>query len=519
MRISGLASGMDIDTIVGDLMKAEKLPLTKMEQNKTILEWKRDSYRETNKHLKDLDDLIFAGINKEGKMKAKKVTSTNDGIVTATAKASASDVTNTIKVHSLATSTSWVSNNTAPIRKDFSSYVGQTIKLNVTKGDGTAAQPVEIKIESGDTLEKILGKLNNNKELGVTAFYDSKNEKVVISKKDTGSQAAIKLADSTTSNIFKELGFANAFAGGELGEVDVDLDGIADDLNGDGNTLNEVGIKTVGSDSDFEINGYRTTRSSNEFTFNDVTYKLLSADSTKTVNVQSVTDTDTIFNTIKSFVDKYNEAIESINKKLTEGKERAFTPLTEEQKKDMEEKEIELWEGKAKSGLLRSDSVLSSSLISMRMALYSPVSGVNQKFDILSEIGITTSKNYKENGKLEINEEALKNAITSNPEEVFQLFNKSGTSFDSKGLAGRLRETIKGTIGKIEEKAGNEFRMPNQYSLGKEMNRMDDQISKFNQRLADIENRYWREFNAMDSAMSKYNSQFSMLMGSMGGGA
>ena len=36
MRISGLASGMDIDAIVYDLMKAERMPLDKIIKRKPI---------------------------------------------------------------------------------------------------------------------------------------------------------------------------------------------------------------------------------------------------------------------------------------------------------------------------------------------------------------------------------------------------------------------------------------------------------------------------------------------------
>lgn len=58
--------------------------------------------------------------------------------------------------------------------------------------------------------------------------------------------------------------------------------------------------------------------------------------------------------------------IDMVNGKLTEKKYRDYTPLTEEQKKDMTEKQIELWEEKAKSGLLRGDTILSGATNQMR---------------------------------------------------------------------------------------------------------------------------------------------------------
>lgn len=53
MRISGLASGMDIDTLVQQMMKAKRVPLDKLNQQKQVLEWKRDNYRAINSQLVD----------------------------------------------------------------------------------------------------------------------------------------------------------------------------------------------------------------------------------------------------------------------------------------------------------------------------------------------------------------------------------------------------------------------------------------------------------------------------------
>lgn len=56
MRIGGLASGMDIDSMVEKLMQAEKAPLNKLFQQKQKYEWQRDAYRDVNKKLKAFDD-------------------------------------------------------------------------------------------------------------------------------------------------------------------------------------------------------------------------------------------------------------------------------------------------------------------------------------------------------------------------------------------------------------------------------------------------------------------------------
>src|SRR5690554_3799780 len=53
IRIGGLASGMDIDSIVNDLMRVERTKVDKVNQDKTVLEWTRDRYNEVNKMFAD----------------------------------------------------------------------------------------------------------------------------------------------------------------------------------------------------------------------------------------------------------------------------------------------------------------------------------------------------------------------------------------------------------------------------------------------------------------------------------
>ncbi|WFR64342.1 flagellar cap protein FliD N-terminal domain-containing protein [Paenibacillus amylolyticus] len=50
MRINGF-SGMDVDSMVKELMTAKRAPLDKLNQKKTLLEWQRDSYRELNSKM------------------------------------------------------------------------------------------------------------------------------------------------------------------------------------------------------------------------------------------------------------------------------------------------------------------------------------------------------------------------------------------------------------------------------------------------------------------------------------
>lgn len=59
-RITGLASGLDTEAIVADLMKASKLKITEVEQKKQILEWKQEFYKEIASALYNFQNNISA---------------------------------------------------------------------------------------------------------------------------------------------------------------------------------------------------------------------------------------------------------------------------------------------------------------------------------------------------------------------------------------------------------------------------------------------------------------------------
>lgn len=502
MRVSGLASGMDIDQMVDKLMKAERMPLDKMKQQQKTLEWRRDDYREMNKLLKELDQNIFDGVYRESTFLKKGVASTNESAVSAVASGLGSNVTTRISVGQLAkaaTGSSRSGISAAPTDKidPNATFADQAGKFNVAVSLGTeftlkVFQPDgDIKTQSfkvdpeTDSLQSVLRRINDS-DLGVSAFYDQNTDKISIATNHTGynENGAEIAVEETSGNFFTEvLQFAS------------------------------TDVANNGQNAKFTLNGLETERTSNSFSINHITYTLKQKTSTD-VTITTATDTDTIYDSIQSFVDKYNETIEKINDKLSEELHRDYPPLTDKQRDGLSEHEIKLWEEKAQSGMLRSDSFLSGGLGAMRLDLYSEIKGANvdQALNQLSEIGIVTSSNYREHGKLVIQDPSkLRQAIDADPEKVAQLFNKDGNSFETKGIAQRVRDTIAGTMEKIEHKAGNTFDTEENYSIGKKLKSNENQIDDFKRRLEQIESRYYRQFTAMEQAIQRANQQSTFL--------
>ncbi|NSL51797.1 flagellar hook-associated protein 2 [Calidifontibacillus erzurumensis] len=493
MRIGGLASGMDIDSIVKDLMKVERMPLEKLKQKKQILEWQRDDYREMNKLLKELDDLIFDGIFRQSTYLKKTVSVSDETKLTAKAVNVPANLSLQLEVEKLATAASWSSSDpNYSINKDFAINEAKELTFSVLDPGADKEREVKISFSEGDTLDDVITKFNKS-SLGVTAFKidtGSGNVKLVFTNNKTGSGAVIKAKNDDTMTFMNEiLGFRFET---EQNEYTLIPDQNEEEL-----------------DAKIKINGYEITQKSNEFTFNGINITLKNV-TTSPVTISTSTDVDAILDTIVQFVDKYNKVIEIINGKITQDRYRSYHPLSDEEKEAMTEKQIEMWEEKAKSGLLRNDSILFSGLNQMRVDLYSKVLGAS--LSQLAEIGIKTSSNYLERGKLIIDEGKLREKIAEDPDAIYKLFNQDGDSYESKGIARRMRETISNTIKKIEEKAGNALRTNQQFVIGRDLLDIEKSIDRFEDRLLKIEDRYWRQFTAMEKAIQKANSQTMYLM-------
>ncbi|MGN1385874.1 MAG: flagellar hook-associated protein 2 [Bacillus sp. (in: firmicutes)] len=468
-RISGLASGMDTESIVSDMMKVARLPLDKLTKKQQTLEWKRDDYRAMNTALLTFRNEL-SNMKYTKNYRVRSVESTDATKVTATATNVAIVGSTTIsKVEQLATSASVVSKENGLAGKSSNSTL-QELNITATKiSINNNGKTTELTFKESDTIDSIISKINDS-DAGITMYFDSFKGQMSLVSKQSGA-GAITVAED----------LASAFG----------FDGVTG---------------TPGQNAKLTINGIVTERSSNTFTENGVTHTLKQTfDDSVTTTITN--DTDAVYNNIKSFIDKYNELIASVQSKIGEERNKDYDPLTDEEKESLSEKQIEKWENIAKTGLLRNDTTLSSALSNMRLNFSSSVSNkeISSIYNNLSKIGITTTSNYLDGGKLEINEEKLKAAIAADPDSVEQLFR------GENGIVGKLYDTVTNTMDNIKLKAGNANSTNQTFTIGRELDSVDDRISDLEDRLKQIEARYWKQFTAMETAIQKANDQYSTL--------
>jgi len=473
MRIGGIASGFDTEQIVNQLMEVERIPLDRIYQQKVRTEWQRDEYRAFNTKIARFQELVF-NMQLQSTYLARRVTSSDDSVVSARISGDAQYGVYEIEVTKLATAASKVSR--AGAGKAFNDYFAEnsgTIQI----WSNADNEYIDIEIKQGDTIDTFITAINQNKDLGITAFYDEATDSFVLQTKNTGKNAVIDIKFTAVK--------------------------LADLLFADPDPERVTGENAV-----FKINGLETNRESNSFTIAGLAVDLKAAGGAK-VKLEVAQDTDAIFDSIKNLVDKYNELINEIHSKINEPFHRDFPPLTEAQKKEMSDKEIELWEEKAKSGLLRSDRILTDIVYNMRRALGSVVGDLDG-LNSLHQIGISTGS-WFENGKLHINETKLRDAIANKPEEVMALFTNRSETEESLGIARRLYQVLDAGLDRLAETAGKTTSLYDTSTLSEKIRRYEDQMAAMEERLIRIENRYWAQFTAMERALSEMYAQSDWL--------
>ncbi len=269
----------------------------------------------------------------------------------------------------------------------------------------------------------------------------------------------------------------------------------------------------AGQNAIVTINGVTTERSSNTFTTGGLSIALLAETAAgETATINTTKDTNKIYEGLKSFVEAYNKLIGDLNSRIDEEATfRDYAPLTSAQKKEMSESEIKLWEEKAKTGLLRNDTNISSFLGGMRSVLYTKPAGSDFA---LYQIGIETSSDWKDKGKLAIDESKLKSMIETNSQDIQELFTNA-----TDGLAAKLTTVIKATANTNSSTPGTLVGQAGVVGKASEItNTFTKQIRSINSKISDLQKRYetertryWKMFNSMESALSNMNTQSSWL--------
>lgn len=493
-RISGLSgSGLDIDSLVQNLMKAQRVRYDQLYQKKTQAEWKKTDYNTIYNSVNDYRDNTLFNYKLKSTLVVKGAVSSDESKATVTATSDAANINHALNITQLAAAaakTSSAAITTGGSKDTLANQLGidpaeGPFQITVKNGTSSAAITVDPSKSIYDFVNSI-----NNANLGIKANYDVNLDRVFLNTTSMGSNTSIELTDKTlTQGVNAGKGF------------------LTDLLHIDTATV-------TGKNAEFTLDGASLSQNSNSFMISGIQYSLKNIG---TVNVNVTNDKDKVVASVKAFIDSYNKTLDKINTELNEEKYPSYMPLTDSQKSEMKEADVTAWEAKAKSGLLHNDSTLRELRDAMRNGVANKVSGITGKYNSAASIGITSGK-YYEYGKLYLDETKLRAALDEDPEAAYKIIGTVGETSSENGIAARISDAITAADKKIEASAGKTASATDDFdsTLGKLINDYNKNLDRMQTRLTDMENTYYQKYSALETALSKLNQQSSWLAQQLG---
>ena len=567
MRVSGINSGLDTDSIVQELVSAYNTKTEKYQKEQTKLSWKQEIW-------KGLNTKVYSLYNNVGKLRfssaysTKKTTSSDT--TKATVSASSNAVNGTQKLHVLATAQSgYLTGGKLSLREEVTDTDGTTklqdvkgtvkaetklseigftgdeasLNINTTDEEGNAVTKT-VSLTKDSTIQDVVNALKDN---GLNASFDANNGRIFVSSKNTGKAADFSLSSATTKLVEKKDADGNVIKDSN-GKTEMESVALSAEeqaaskkliglLGLDTDSSNIYGNKAAkidGRDAVIALNGVKYTNTTNDFAINGlnisvngVTDDVADPDSTDlsslndstAITINTATDSQGIYDTVKDFLTEYNNIINEITKLYNADSAGSYEPLTDDEKDKMSDTEIEKWETKIKDSLLRRDSSLSSVMNAMMTSMSQPIE-INGKSYSLSSFGIQTLGflNAAENEQNAYhidgdeddentsgNDDKLMAAITSDPDTVIEFMKQLSTnlykSIDDQMQSNDLR---------------SRYKIYNDKEMDKQYTNLTKTIKEWESKVSDKEDYYYKQFSNMETALAKLQSQTSSISSMLG---
>ena len=546
IRVSGLVSGLDTDSIVQELVSAYSTKKEKYEKAQTKQEWKMDAWKTMNSKIYGFYTSSLSNMRMSTAYSLRTSSVSNSNIATVKASSSAVNGTQKMKVNKLASS-AYMTGGVVKLSDDKNDTGNKKVTgstalsdMGIETGSKIAVNDTEIEITDGMTVNQLISKF---KDAGINASFDETNQRFFVNAKTSGAEGEFTLMANNEEGFdaLQKLGLFAAYT------TEKDTDGkqtvetaemtkyrkllasgtdeqkklakkiIEEVENG---KVSSDAARISGQDAEIVLNGATFTSSTGTFSINGLSITAMQVTAAgEEVSITTSNDTQGMYNKIKEFLGKYNELIKDMDTAYNAAAAKDYEPLTDDEKKDMSDNEIEKWETKIKDSLLRRDSTLGNTSSALK-SLMNTSFEINGKTYSLSSFGINTASYFSadtnEKGCLHIdgdaddattsgNEDKLMAAINEDPEVVAEFFQKLSTSVYND-LTKRMASSSVSSIYTIY----NDKQMSSEYSDYK------DKVSKWQEKLEYYEEFYYKKFSAMEKALSKLQSSTSSLSNLLG---
>lgn len=459
LSIGGIISGFDTDAIVRAIMNQERLPLTKLEAQKSTLQERSNAWRELNTRLYKLKEAAY-NLQSFMAFRAQKITVSDEDKLTATATAEALLSSYQLNIKSLAKAHSVASR----LVDETTTLSGGTIRITIN-GE---SKEITVNPEGDTNAERLnaIARQINQAQAGVTASVVKLAEgeyKLYLTSKETGVANQMSLADVDGGRVLRDWGVLTE--GGDIAhEAQAASDAIIE-INGD--TANPA--RRSGNQITDLISGITLT---------------LKEEGTVTLGVEL--DQDKIVENVKAFVDAYNAVMDYINQHKT----FSYNEVTKTGTK----------------GALFGDSALLNIESQLRGVLLQTVEGVDKSVGLLSLIGIKGASGVEgaKSGRLEFDEELFKAKLEANFDEIAKLFG-AATTGEIKGIFTRMHDLL------FDWTSSDGILKLKTDTLQRQMGEIDKQVAAMEDRLAKREEYYYTKFTAMEKALATVQSQSAWL--------
>ena len=455
----GIGSGLDIKSIVSQLVALEKAPLTALNVKTATIQTKISAFGQIKSLVSPLSDAAST-LNSLTTWNAVSASSTNSKAVSASAIGGTAATTFSVEVQALAKPQDTASASMLPV----GGAVGAgTLTLTLGKwtppvgltpasfAPGTAL-PVGITVTASDKLVDVASKINGA-NAGVTAsvLTDASGERLLLRSKATGVDNGFQLsvADADTNNT-DALGLSRLTVGSS--------------------------VTQYGGNAAATVNGIPVTSATN--TFSNVVSGVSLTVGEVTTAAATVTvskNTSAITGAIEGFVKAYNELNDSLNE-LTK-----YEP------------------GTKSAGILQGDSTATGLQYALRGILQSSTQG--SAFSRLADLGITQQLG----GNLAVNSSKLNAALDTKLDDVKSLFKADNSNPLTNGVALKFKTFTAGLL------ATDGFFKSKDDSLKRTLDANAKDKTRLNEKVARVEAALNRRYSALDAQVSSLNALNSYI--------
>ena len=277
-------------------------------------------------------------------------------------------------------------------------------------------------------------------------------------------------------------------------------------------------VLSKAADTEIVYNGATLTSDTTSIEVAGVTLNLLGTTAAgESVNITVSNDTSAVYDTIKEFITEYNSILKTMNTYYDAASASSYEVLTDEQKKAMSDDEVDKWNTKIKDSLLRRDSTLSSLISVMKTDMMGSYKASNGKTYSLANLGISTSsKNYNEGGLLHIKGDEDDDEFADSTNTLMKMLEEDPDTVKEvlSGLASNLYDSLNKKMSTSTMSSALTFY--NDKEMASQLSDYKKEISNWESKLSDMEEKYYSQFSAMETALAKLQSQQNTLSSYLG---